>query len=240
MRQDRRPYWVKKNYLSFRRWYANHFLRPACDQLGDHHTIMKPWYVAISGPNISIGQCATIVGEPDDRVKLGVWGRESDQGEIRIGDYVLISPGCRISAGDKIIIGDSVMMANGVYITDSDWHGIYDRSRRADTVAPVIIKNNVWLGDGSKVLKGVTIGENSIVAAGAVVSKDVAANVIVAGNPAKVVKEIDTEREMITRKDFFADPVGQQQYFNRVDKTVLAKNTLFNWLRALLFPSKED
>lgn len=240
MRQDRRPYWVKKNYLRFRRWYANHFLRPACDELGDHSTIMKPWYVDISGPNISLGQCATIIGEPAGRVKLGVWGREPDQGELRIGDYVLISPGCRISAGDKIIIGDSVMLANGVYITDSDWHDVYDRSRRSDKVAPVIIKDNVWLGDGSKVLKGVTIGENSIVAAGAVVSKDVPANVIVAGNPAKVVKAIDGEREMITRKDYFADPVAQEQFFDGVDKTVLEKNTLFNWLRALLFPNKQD
>ena len=91
----------------------------------------------------------------------------------------------------------------------------------SEQVAPVIIKDNVWLGDGSKVLKGVTIGENSIVAAGAVVSKeDIPANVIVS-NPATVVKAIDSERQMITRKHYFADPVGQQQFFDDVDKTVL-------------------
>ena len=51
MRDDLRPYWVKKAYLRFRHWYAEHFLRPACDSLGPHHTIMKPWYVHISGNN---------------------------------------------------------------------------------------------------------------------------------------------------------------------------------------------
>jgi hypothetical protein len=83
MRKDLRPYWVKKAYLRFRHWYAEHFLRPACDSLGPHHTIMKPWYVAIDGPNITIGKCVTIIGEPAARVKLGVWGREPGTGRAR-------------------------------------------------------------------------------------------------------------------------------------------------------------
>ncbi len=240
MRQDRRPYWVKKAYLTFRIWYAEHFLQPACDYLGGHHTIMKPWYVSISGPNISIGRCATIIGEPDDRVKLGVWGREPELGRISIGDYVLISPGTRISACDEIIIGNSVMMANGVYITDADWHGIYDRAHRNESITPVIIADNVWLGDGCKVLKGVTIGENSIVAAGAVVTRAVPANVVVAGNPAKVVKQLDPEEGFVTRADFFSDPVGQAVFFDAVDKEVLSVNGFFNWLRALWFPNRRD
>ena len=190
MRTDLRPYWVKKAHLRFRHWYAEHFLRPACDALGEHHTIMKPWHVSINGPNISIGKCATIIGEPVKPVKIGVWGREPDSGRIEIGDYVLISPGTRISASDEIVIGNSVMMANSVYITDSDWHGIYDRTERDDRVTPVHVHDNAWLGDHCVVLKGVTIGENSVVAANAVVSKDVPPNVVVAGNPARVVKEL--------------------------------------------------
>ena len=63
MRNDLRPYWLKRAYLRFRYLYAEHFLRPACDDLGPHHTIMCPWYVSISGPNIGIGKCATIIGE---------------------------------------------------------------------------------------------------------------------------------------------------------------------------------
>lgn len=240
MRQDRRPYWVKNYYLRFRRWYTNHFLKPACDSLGDYHTCMKPWYISISGPNISIGRCATIIGEPDNRVKIGVWGRESDTGRIEIGDYVLISPGTRISASDEIKIGNGVMMANGVYITDSDWHGIYDRTKRSDRVAPVHIADNVWLGDHSTILKGVSIGENSVVAANAVVTRDVPANVVVAGNPAKVVKQLDVEREMITRADYFADPEQLQRFFDSVDRMVLSGNGFFNWLRVLLWPSIKD
>ena len=191
MRKDLRPYWVKKAYLRFRYWYAEHFLRPACDELGEHHTIMSPWYVSISGPNVRIGKCATIIGDRADPVKIGVWGREIGKGSITIGDYVLCSPGTRISASDEIVIGDSVMMANGVYITDSDWHGVYDRTARDDRVAPVHIRDNAWIGDHAMVLKGVTIGENSVVAARAVVTKDVPPNVVVAGNPAQVVKELD-------------------------------------------------
>jgi acetyltransferase-like isoleucine patch superfamily enzyme len=240
MRQDRRPYWVKKSYLLFRHWYSNHFLAPACDSLGPNHTLMKPWYISISGPNIDIGKCVTIIAEPGNRVQIGVWGREADQGRICIGDYVLISPGVRISAGDEIIIEDNAMIANGVYITDSDWHGIYDRTARSDTVSPVRIGKNAWLGDGSRVLKGVTIGENSIVAAGAVVSRDVPANVVVAGNPAVVVKELDGGGEFIKRSDFFADPEGLEQFFDAVDAVVLADNSLLNWLRGLVAPSRRD
>lgn len=240
MRQDRRPYWVKKNYLRFRAWYTQHFLKPACDYLGDYPTFMKPWYISISGPNIEIGKCATVIGEPDNRVKIGVWGVDEQSGRIKIGDYVLISPGTRISAAHEIIIGDSVMMANGVYITDSDWHDLYDRSSRSSTLTPVHIANNVWLGDRCTVLKGVSIGENSVVAACAVVTKDVPANVIVAGNPAVVVKTLDPSIKMKTRADYFAKPEQLETFFDGVDKMVLRENGFFNWLRTLVKPNRLD
>jgi acetyltransferase-like isoleucine patch superfamily enzyme len=240
MRQDRRPYWVKKNYLRFRSWYTQHFLKPACDYLGDYPTFMKPWYISISGPNIEIGSCATVIGEPESRVKIGVWGVDEKSGRIKIGDYVLISPGTRISAANEIIIGNSVMMANGVYITDSDWHELYDRSQRSTSFTPVHIADNVWLGDHSTVLKGVTIGENSVVAAGAVVTKDVPANVIVAGNPAVIVKELDPNKPMKTRADYFENPAQLETFFDGVDRMVLQNNGFFNWLRTLLKPTSLD
>jgi acetyltransferase-like isoleucine patch superfamily enzyme len=240
MRQDRRPYWVKKNYLLFRSWYVQQFLKPACDYLGDYPTFMKPWYISISGPNIEIGRCATVIGEPEHRVKIGVWGNDEKSGRIKIGDYVLIGPGTRISAANEILIGDGVMMANGVYITDSDWHDLYDRSRRSETVTPVHIANNVWLGDRCTILKGVTIGENSVVAASAVVSKDVPANVIVAGNPAVIVKELDPDRPIKTRADYFSNPAQLETFFDGVDKMVLRKNGFFNWLRTMIMPNARD
>jgi len=80
MRHDLRPYWVKKSYLNFRHWYAEYFLRPECVSLGPHHTIMKPWYVHISGANITIGRCFTAIAEPGQRVEIGVWGRNDGEG----------------------------------------------------------------------------------------------------------------------------------------------------------------
>ena len=240
MHTDLRPYWVKKLYLRYRHWYAEYFLRPRCQSLGGYHAIMKPWYVQISGPNINIGQCWTAIGEPDARVTVAVWGREEGKGAIRIGNNVLCSPGSRISASDEITIGDAVMLARDVYITDSDWHTIYDRTVRAEAPAPVHIGDNVWLGDGSCVLKGVTIGENSVVAARAVVVKDVPANVVVAGNPARVVKELDPARGYVTRNELFADPAGSAAFYDGVDKMVLGKNGFFTWLLQLVHPTRRD
>ncbi len=236
MREDLRPYWLKRAYLRYRRWYVDYFLRPECASLGDHATFMKPRYTIISGPNIHIGDCFTAVAEPMHRVEIGVWGRETGAGTVRIGHGVLMSPGSRISASDEITIGDGVMMANGTYITDSDWHTVYDRTRRADEATPVRIGRNVWLGDHATVLKGVTIGENSVVAARAVVARDVPANVIVAGNPATVVKELDPDREMITRLDYFKDPAGLERFFDEVDREVLSQNSFWRWVWSVVYP----
>ncbi len=240
MRKDLRPYWVKRSYIRFRHWYAEHFLRPACDSLGDHHTIMSPWYVKIDGPNIHIGKSVTLIGERAAPVKIGVWGRELDSGRIEIGDYVLVSPGTRISASDEIVIGNSTMIANGAYITDSDWHGIYDRTARDDSVRPVHIGENAWVGDHATILKGVTVGENSVIAARSVVTKDVPANVVVAGNPARVVKELDPDKAFKTRAEYFGDPEKLERFFDSVERDLLGKNGFFNWLRAVFFPTKKD
>ena len=236
MRKDLRPYWLKRYYLKLRHSYAEYFLKPECRSLGPHHTIMKPRYVHISGPNISIGSCFTAIGEPMHRVEIGVWGRSAGEGRIDIGDCVLMSPGSRLSASDEIVIGNGVMLANGVYITDSDWHTIYDRTERDERVTPVRIGDNVWLGDHATVLKGVTIGENSVVAARAVVTRDVPANVVVAGNPAKVVKQLDPDRGFKTRMDYFADPEGLERFFDMVDREVLAGNSFWRWLLSVVKP----
>jgi acetyltransferase-like isoleucine patch superfamily enzyme len=240
MRKDLRPWWVKKSYLNFRHWYADYFLRPECESLGPYHTIMKPWYVNIGGNNIRIGRSFTAIGEPMHQVEIGVWGREEGQGKLTIGDCVLMSPGSRISASDEIVIGDGVMMANSAYVTDSDWHTIYDRTNRSERVTPVHIGRNVWLGDHSTVLKGVTIGENSVVAARAVVTRDVPANVVVAGNPAKVVKELDSEREFVTRMDYFADPEALERFFDAINQEVLAGNSLWRWLLSVVYPASRN
>ena len=239
MQKDPRPYWVKKAYLGFRSWYVRNYLEPSFACLGGHGTFMKPWYIRVNGPNIRLGKCATVVAERDRTVSIGVWGDSEGKGEITIGDYVMISPGVRITAAESIVIGDSCMMANGAFITDSDWHGVYDRVGRDDAHQPVVLEDNVWIGDHAIVLKGVTVGRNSIVAAGSVVARDVPANVVVAGSPARVVKELDEEKGFKTRAGFFSDPVGLAREYDKIDQLVLKDNSTLGWLKRIFWPRSQ-
>jgi acetyltransferase-like isoleucine patch superfamily enzyme len=110
--------------------------------------------------------------------------------ELRVGDDVGMS-GAILYAWKRIVIGDGVLLGAGAAVYDSDFHPVDpdERRRGADTIgiAPVVIEENVWLGARAMVLKGVTIGRDAVVAAGAVVTKDVPAGSIVAGMPARVV-----------------------------------------------------
>jgi serine acetyltransferase len=138
------------------------------------------------------------------------------------------------------VIGDSVMMAQGAFITDSDWHGVYDRSLSVGESIPVHIGRNVWIGDSAIVTKGVAIGENSIIGAGAVVVRDIPPNVIAVGNPAAVVRELDPGRSMKTRADWLADPKELAAQFEEIDLDRMKNNTWLGWLRSLIHPVKGD
>ena len=236
MHKDIRPYWVKRAYLSFRHWYVESYLRPRFCSLGEHGTFMCPWHVRINGENISLGKCATVVAESDSHVSIGVWGDSEGEGAISIGDYVMISPGVRISAASNVTIGHSCMIANGAYITDSDWHGVYDRVSRDKAHMPITIADNVWVGDHATILKGVNVGENSIIAAGAVVTKDVPANTVFGGNPAKKIRDLDPSMGFKTRADFFSDPIGQQREYDKIDQMVLKGNGFWRWLLLTIWP----
>lgn len=127
-------------------------------------------------------------------------------GSCKIGDFSLLN-GALIMADERIEIGKHVLISWNVGIADSDFHPLDAAQRRIDTyalapfykdrpprpalkTAPVIIEDNAWIGMNAVILKGVTIGENSVVAAGSVVSKSVPPNVVVAGNPAVIVKQL--------------------------------------------------
>ena len=96
--------------------------------------------------------------------------------------------GTVIAADVKIIIKSGTRCGANALITDTDWH--LDDTR-AGKPKPIIIEENVWLGEGVKVLKGVTIGKNSVIGAGSVVTKSIPDNVIAAGNPCKIIKQIN-------------------------------------------------
>ena len=92
--------------------------------------------------------------------------------------------------GMQLLIGDDCMISSNVQIRTGDSHSILDENgRRTNPAASVVIGDHVWLGEGCKILKGVTLGENSIVATGAIVTKPFPNNVLVGGSPAKIIKE---------------------------------------------------
>ena len=95
--------------------------------------------------------------------------------------------GTVIGCFKKIIIGDNVLCGANTLITDGDWHL---KDKRSGLPKTIIIGNNVWLGEGVKVLKGVFIGDNTVIGAGSVVAKSIPDNSIAAGNPCKVIKSI--------------------------------------------------
>ena len=128
------------------------------------------------------------------------------QGTCTVGDFTLLN-GALIMAQERITIGSYCLISWNVGIADSDFHPLDPAQRRIDAealapffpgrparpqlkTAPVTIHDNVWIGMHAVILKGVEIGENSVVAAGAVVTKSIPANVVVAGNPATVVREL--------------------------------------------------
>lgn len=115
--------------------------------------------------------------------------------EIVIGEDTGMSGGSICAAG-SIRIGAGCLIGANVTLADSDFHAIRPANRRYNrnpdeiAVAPIVIEDNVFIGADAFVLKGVTIGKNSVIGAGAVVTRDIPPNAIAAGNPAKVIKLI--------------------------------------------------
>lgn len=120
---------------------------------------------------------------------------------IEIGNNVFINWDCHIGAINKIIIKENVLIGSKVLITDHS-HGsltleeINDIPINRDLYSkgPVLIEKNVWIGEGAAILPNVTIGENSIIGANSVVTHDIPANCVAAGNPARVIRYLKDER----------------------------------------------
>ena len=149
------------------------------------------------GNNVRIGpQCSWDVGHKVARdVKLVIGN------DVGIGHRTLIS------VVTSCHIGDRTMLAGGVSIFDNPSHPLSPRKRflhepfALEEAAPVVIGRNCWIGSGAFVLKGVTIGDNSIVAAGSVVTKSVPRNVLVGGAPARILRELPDD---LTEADWAA------------------------------------
>ena len=174
-------------------------LKKKFHHFGDN-SIIKPFlnstnekYVSI-GNNVNIGSfCRITVSTEFGGHKV----KSENKIRIKIGDNVDIGNNTFISANNSVEIGNHVIMSSYVFITDHD-HGFGDFSKNLHEQpltenGSVKVGDNVFLGTKCSILKNVAIGERSVVAANTVVTKDVPAYSIVAGNPARIVKKFDFE-----------------------------------------------
>ena len=132
---------------------------------------MYPHSILIIEKNFTVNSGAHIIITANSTLKLG-------------GGY--INRNCKIKCFQKIEIGFDVAISENVTIWDSDVHELV-RDNYIKT-SPIIIGNHVWIGTNCIILKGVTIGDGCVIAAGSTVNKDIPANSLIAGNPAKVIK----------------------------------------------------
>lgn len=129
---------------------------------------------------------------------LRLWGRA----RLRIGTHCVLNGFTAINIESDVTIGDSVWIGNDAMILTAS-HSIGPHERRGGTDvtrAPVVIENGCWIGARAVLLPGVTVGAGSVVAAGAVVSKDVAPDTLVGGVPAKLIRILDHNEEVLPDK----------------------------------------
>lgn len=161
--------------------------------------------------DLDVGIRSDCVAENAGCITIGkhcrVYGRLESQGRgrITIGDHTCIYDRTVIGSVERVSVGSCVVISNHVHIYDNNNHPTSPAIRHQMCIAgfdgdpwkwhhaasaPIVIEDDVWIGEYAAIMKGVTIGKGSVVAAHAVVTKDVPPYTIVAGNPAKVVKEL--------------------------------------------------
>jgi carbonic anhydrase/acetyltransferase-like protein (isoleucine patch superfamily) len=153
--------------------------------MGDAPTYVG--YVARGmAPLIELQEQATLVIDGAVRVGDGAMILVGPGATVTIGDDTHFDGDSRLIAVEKVSIGARCAIAWEVLIMDTDFHRV---DGRASGDAPTTIGDDVWIGVGAKVLKGVTVGDGAVIAAGAIVTRDVPARALVAGSPARVVRE---------------------------------------------------
>lgn len=142
-----------------------------------------------TGCNINLMKNSTLKLSGNSMIGLGSAVTVEDNAQLEIGSSSYICAGATIRVAKRIVIGDQCAISWNVTIMDSDFHEYYaSEGVIPEKTKEVIIGNNVWIGNNVLILKGVTIGDNAIIAAGSVVTKNVPNGTVVAGNPAKIVK----------------------------------------------------
>lgn len=172
-------------------FWSEPLFRSQCEAIGANFQMGPLPFVHGSG-RIVIGDDVTLGGKPDI-----VFGNRGDGvPELIVGDHVFLGHACSFAISGSVRVGAHTLIAGGVHISDYDGHPVDAARRRAgepappEAVKPVVIGEDVWVGNYATILKGVTIGDRAIVGARAVVTRDVPADTVVAGNPARVVKRL--------------------------------------------------
>jgi acetyltransferase-like isoleucine patch superfamily enzyme len=153
-----------------------------------------------------IGPGCTLQIGPEARIELGRWSwighgtkLRCHEGVISIGAKSVLGQECTISAYSHVSVGRECVIADRVMLIDFD-HGVVDVDRpiRLQGIykRDVNVGNNVWIGYGACVLRGVTVGDNAVIGTNAVVTRDVPDNAVVAGVPARVIRMRDEPRRM--------------------------------------------
>ncbi len=174
-----------------RKFYDEPIFRLKCTSCGRGFNLLIGIPLVYGDLDLRIGDHVTMHGS-STLVATKVFKKP----RLTIGNRTHCGANFGVSVGADVFIGDDVLIANHVMIYSYNSHPTDPEKRRLGLPAepessrPVYIGNNAWICSGVIILKGVTIGENSIVAAGSVVNKDVPPNVIVAGNPARIVKKL--------------------------------------------------
>ncbi|WP_369769532.1 acyltransferase [Flavobacterium sp. WC2416] len=183
-------YFKNKDQIEYRK------LKNSFKKVGDNFSVGKD-YTVKNAQYIEIGRNFLAL----DRFRIEAWDKYRNQDfkpYIKIGDNVIFNTDIHIGCINSITIGDNCLFASRIFITDH-YHGdtsfemlkLAPKDRDLVSKGAVIIKNNVWVGEGVGIMPNVTIGENSIIAMNAVVTKDVPPNCVVAGVPASIIKYLN-------------------------------------------------
>ena len=237
MRKDHRPFWLKRALTAYHRTWAEHFLCPQFDAVGPGLIVWNPRHIEVNGAGVRLGSNIHMMATRDAPIRFTCYAQPG--GRIDLGDCSIVLPGVRLSAATQIRTGKNCMFATHSYVTDADWHDLYDRTAAPGATAEVVLGDNVWIGDSAIVCKGVTIGDNTIVGAGAVVASSLPANSVAVGNPARVIKQLDPARAFVTRDSLFEREIAYDEWIERFERWVLAPNTLRAWLRSKFAPTRE-
>jgi len=184
---------VRRAWISGRRFFWNEPLfRSQCEAVGERFQMEELPYVQGEG-RIVIGDRVRLSGQP--QFTFGRPSTPEDKPLLEIGDGTFIGHHCGINVGREVTIGRNCLLATGVLIYDQDGHPLDAAKRRSGEptpqkdIHPVKLGDDVWIGVGSIILKGVTVGDRAVVAARSVVTKDVPADAVVSGNPARIISD---------------------------------------------------